>query len=337
MLVSIIVPVYNMEEHLTKCINSVLSQSYHNIEIICVNDCSTDNSLSLLYDFQQVDPRVKVIDLKVNVRQGGARNAGIEFASGDYIYFIDSDDWVEPELIESLISRTTGIKNEIVYCNYTTRNNDPALDRVVCRNNVDWDKDNLDEIKRKLILAPSPIWTALYSSEIFKVKEIRFPERVFYEDNFIVPVIICNADKISKVEKSLINYNMKNISVTRTFNNDKFFERIITAKLLIDEVRNDSFYDRYRSELEFYIINIYLINTTIGCYRKFYPVKHEKAGDIIEEFTKLFPEFRNNKYFKDKIKSKFLYRAYFMALMKFRNIIKIIYSMRNAMYYNKSS
>lgn len=336
MLVSIIVPVYNMEKHLRCCIDSILAQSYENIEVVCINDCSTDNSLSILNEYEKLDPRVKVINLKTNVRQGGARNAGIDYSTGDYIYFVDSDDWVETDLIESLVSKLTKCKNEIVYCDYTTRNNDPSLDKVVCRNNVDWLNDNIDEIKRKLIIAPSPIWTALYSSDFFKVKDIKFPEGVFYEDNFIVPLIICNAERISKVQKSLINYNLKNASVTRTFNNDKFFERVVTAKMLLKEIKDNAFYDKYRSELEFYITDIYLINTTIGCYRKFYPVKHKKAGEIIKEFNVLLPQFKDNKYFKEKVKSKFFYSAYFYMLTKVRGIVYLIYTVRNTIHSLKS-
>ncbi|CAH6918216.1 Glycosyltransferase involved in cell wall biosynthesis [Vibrio chagasii] len=336
MLVSIVVPVYNMEEYLPQCIGSILAQSYGNIEVVCVNDCSTDSSLSILHEFEKNDARVKVVDLKVNLRQGGARNVGIEHSSGDYIYFVDSDDWVESELIETLISKSTGCPSEIIYCNYTTRHNDPSLDKIICRNNVDWENDKVDVIKKKLILAPSPIWTALYSSDFFRSKKIRFPEQVFYEDNFIVPILVCHAESISKINLSLINYNMKNSSVTRTFNNDKFFERIVTAKMLLEEISENRFYDKYRSELEFYITEIYLVNTTIGCYRKFYPVRDNRAGEIIEDFRKLLPEFEKNEYFNDKKKRKFFYRMYFFMLMNTRSLVKLIYNVRNKIHlHNK--
>ncbi|WP_294594847.1 glycosyltransferase family 2 protein, partial [uncultured Rikenella sp.] len=92
--VSVIVPCYNAEQFLTRCLDSLVNQTLEGIEIICVNDASPDNGIAILRDYETRYPNVVVIDLKENVRQGGARNRGIEIARGEYIGFVDADDWV---------------------------------------------------------------------------------------------------------------------------------------------------------------------------------------------------------------------------------------------------
>lgn len=136
-LVSIVIPVYNAEKTIKECINSILNQTYKNIEIICINDGSTDNSMELLNKYSQLDSRIKVID-KENRGVSSARNLGIKNANGEYISFVDSDDWLEANMIEKLINV---IKNKNV-------------DVVRCNNYIDQDKKNISfdkEINNKTI------------------------------------------------------------------------------------------------------------------------------------------------------------------------------------------
>lgn len=113
-LVSIIVPVYNVEEYLDQCLDSLTSQTLKNIEIICINDASTDSSLIKLQEWAKKDSRIIVIDSKINKKQGGARNLGIKRASGIYLGFVDSDDFVSNNMYEMLIRHSNGMKSDIV-------------------------------------------------------------------------------------------------------------------------------------------------------------------------------------------------------------------------------
>ena len=101
-MLSVIIPVYNTEAYLKRCLDSVLGQTYKNIEVICVNDGSTDNSLQILKDYEKKDKRVLVID-KENGGVVSARKAGIKAASGEYCTYVDSDDWIEPNMYESIL------------------------------------------------------------------------------------------------------------------------------------------------------------------------------------------------------------------------------------------
>ena len=109
--VSIIIPVYNVEQYLAQCLDSVINQTYKNIEIICVNDCSLDNSFKILDEYSKNDKRIKIINRENNGGLSAARNTGLDNASGKYIYFLDSDDWIDLDYIEKMLN--AAIKNEV--------------------------------------------------------------------------------------------------------------------------------------------------------------------------------------------------------------------------------
>ena len=117
MKVSIIVPVYNMEKRLNKCLDSLINQTYKNIEIIVVNDGSMDHSLDIIREYQAKDSRINVINQR-NMGISEARNNGLAIATGDYLCFADSDDYVELDMIEELVNKITTDKSDIVVCDY---------------------------------------------------------------------------------------------------------------------------------------------------------------------------------------------------------------------------
>ena len=113
--VSIIIPVYNVEQYLPKCLDSIINQTLKDIEIICINDGSTDNSLSILKEYASKDDRMIIID-KENKGQGIARNLGIKKAKGKYIGFVDPDDWVDIQMFEKMYNQAQKLNSEIVIC-----------------------------------------------------------------------------------------------------------------------------------------------------------------------------------------------------------------------------
>lgn len=113
-LVSIIIPVYNSEKTIGKCLDSLVGQTYKDIEIICVNDCSQDNSLSVLEQYAAKDKRIVIINHGENKNAGGARNSGIRAAKGEYICFVDNDDWLRLDAIELLVKASDHASYDIV-------------------------------------------------------------------------------------------------------------------------------------------------------------------------------------------------------------------------------
>ena len=119
---SVIIPVYNVEEYLNECLDSITNQTLEGIEIICIDDGSTDNSPNLLKEYQKKDQRIKIIT-KENGGQATARNLGIKEAHGEYIAFIDSDDFIEPEMLEKLYTKAKNNNLDIAMCKIATYNN----------------------------------------------------------------------------------------------------------------------------------------------------------------------------------------------------------------------
>ena len=113
-VISVIIPVFNTEKYIGNCINSVIAQTLKDIEIICVNDCSADNSLEILQNFAKKDNRIKIIDLKENKGVSNARNTGIDLAQGEYIYLIDSDDWLDTNYLEEMLKKIKETKSNVI-------------------------------------------------------------------------------------------------------------------------------------------------------------------------------------------------------------------------------
>ena len=114
-IISVIVPIYNVEEYLPKCLDSILNQTFSNIEIICVNDGSTDGSRKVLEEYKKRDFRIKIVD-KENGGLSSARNAGMKVAVGEYYSFIDSDDWIDKTMLEKLYENMTTLNTDISIC-----------------------------------------------------------------------------------------------------------------------------------------------------------------------------------------------------------------------------
>src|SRR5574344_49484 len=119
--VSFIIPIFNTEKYLKQCLNSIISQTLSDIEIICINDGSTDNSLCILENFAKKDKRIKVINQK-NKGQSAARNKGITLAKGEYIAFVDSDDWAQPDMLEKMYNRATQDDTDVTMASVTLHN-----------------------------------------------------------------------------------------------------------------------------------------------------------------------------------------------------------------------
>ena len=131
--VSIVVPIYNAEKFLTTTVDSIIAQTYKNIEIILVNDGSTDGSLALCQTFLEKDKRIKVVD-KQNGGVSSARNCGIHTASGEFIMFVDSDDLIEKDACEKLVKNAIATKSDIVFCNYYVKVVEKNKEKVVFKN-----------------------------------------------------------------------------------------------------------------------------------------------------------------------------------------------------------
>lgn len=243
--ISVVVPVYNSERYLHKCVDSLLEQTYSNIEVILVDDGSTDSSPKICDDYAASDKRVKVIHQK-NARIGAARNKGIEASSGNYITFIDSDDYLELDAYEKCVELIMRHDPDIIQWDLTFVPESDCKDVIPNRVKSDYvelilDRNgtleklfqwkNMDARFNHLWTASHCIWTKMCKAELFN--DVRFPVGKEYEDEMILHKIMIKSQKSVFINERFSNYLLRSKSTVHT----------MPLKGRIDKI--DAFMDRY--------------------------------------------------------------------------------------------
>ena len=211
-LLSVIIPVYNVEPYLEQCLDSVVNQTYKNLEIICINDGSTDNSLKILEKYQKKDKRIKIINQE-NKGVSAARNAGVDIATGEYITFVDSDDYLElnayEEAMKVMLQDRSVDLIEFGIKPFTTSND------IVNKNRV----NDIREYYRKrlnLVLYSGVVWNKIFNLKRIKDIGITFPVEIrLFEDLYFSYAYAININKQSFVDLALYNYRVRCGSIVR--------------------------------------------------------------------------------------------------------------------------
>lgn len=236
-IVSIIVPVYNSEKTITNCLDSLIAQTFKDIEIICVNDCSKDNSLQVLNEYAAKDRRIVIIDHKENMNAGGARNSGIRVSRGEYICFVDNDDWLTSDAIQTLIEASEDCTIDFVvsqWCQYYNENRKTNMNNLIIGGS---EKAN----KEYALLHGCRILGCLFKKEIFYKNNLFFPEKIFWEDNAIAMSLIFSARSIKVSDKVLYYYQMVEGSSSRSITMKKIIDRIQTSNLAVSNLERLGF------------------------------------------------------------------------------------------------
>lgn len=210
-LVSVIVPVYNVEEFLSRCLDSIVSQTYRNIEIILVNDGSTDGSKKVCEDYARKDRRIRVFNKK-NEGAATARNYGIKKSKGEYVTFIDSDDTVTSNYVDDLYSGLDSCKTKLSISSYST---DTKLRTTnYSKTQITEALSTEDALRRMLTNNGFTVasWAKMYHRSLFK--NVQFPDGKIYEDDATTYKLIMLCPEIAYIDKSLYNYNVREHTVT---------------------------------------------------------------------------------------------------------------------------
>ncbi|WP_429975388.1 glycosyltransferase family 2 protein [Enterococcus sp. DIV0086] len=228
-LVSVVIPVYNVEKYVEKCLDSVINQTYQNLEIIIVNDGSTDNSLSVCQKKKLSDSRIKLIN-KENGGLSSARNAGIECAQGEFICFIDSDDWIELDYIEVLLN---GMENTNVDISVIQMIKVKDFNKIAFQSEsqTKWDIFERETAMRELFSSNLIGYSAnnkLYRISLFK--SIRYPEGMLMEDKGTTYRLIDSSTKVAVNGSTKYHYYLRDNSILRTDFNQKNFDSFIMEK-----------------------------------------------------------------------------------------------------------
>ncbi len=295
-LISVVVPCYNVEKYIDKCLKSIFSQSYKNIEILCVEDCSNDNTLEILNKIKKEEPRILIIKNKVNSGLAYSRNVGVQKATGEYISFIDSDDYVSNNYIEKLYNSLKEYDANIAIADIVcVRSGEETI--VNC-----YSKDKLKVINNG--------YAASACNKLFKKEMIeKYPFEIgkLNEDIATVIPLLVESKRISYAEGEYYYYVQRDSSIQNSTFNKRRFDIFDGVDLALKRVNNDS-------EIKDILVFNQLINTLIYVVPLINDSK--ERFDVIKEFgTRLSKyDIKTNKYLKNFIKSNKIHNKLFYEL-----------------------
>ena len=298
--VSVIIPVYNTEQYLEACLDSVFAQTLKELEVILVNDGSTDASLSIMEKYRANYPdRVKLIS-KENGGQATARNVAIPLCTGEYIGFVDSDDYIEPEMYERMYQKAKEADADYVECDYVNVKVNAAgeTERIADYGSRVREYTSKEDMFIDPMLAP---WNKIYRRTLLQESEVRFPEGYIYEDTAFCLKAISIVNRFAFVPGKYVVHYFRGGS-TMNINKSKRVSNIFPVlKDVITIYQNRELFQIYYPELEYEIVKILLCSSLIRISE--IPDKRLRKQNCKETWTMIseyFPKYKKNKYLKQK-------------------------------------
>ncbi|MDB8558560.1 glycosyltransferase family 2 protein [Turicibacter sanguinis] len=255
--ISIIIPVYNVEQYLQRCLTSVLNQTYKKLQIIVVNDGTKDNSQSIIDEFVKQDSRIISL-IKENGGLSDARNYGLDYVTGEYIFFLDSDDYLELNAIELLYKKALETKAELVvgYHNRIFENKASYLERnFKYQHHLDLNHaQTIFENKEIIVKISNSAWGKLYKSELFLKTDIRYPKGLYYEDLATTFRILATGCKVIDIKENIYNYIIRPGSYM-TSGNRNIYDMFKIFNIVIEYYKNHHIYNDFKEELDYLMIH----------------------------------------------------------------------------------
>lgn len=340
MKLSIIVPVYNMatDGKLNYCLDSLIAQTITDYEIIAVDDCSTDHSMDIIKEYEKKYPdKFIAIHSPVNKHQGGAKNIGIRKAKGEWIGFIDSDDWIVPDFYERLIGKAEETGADVVGCDYClTDEHSMKVGKIVPNNRMEQTGILDDEKKKSLILDGGSLVVKIFKRERILKDELFFPEDIYYEDNALGNSYMILADHFEYIPEPLYYYYQHEMSTVHTISPKRCEDRMEAARVMIAEAEKFGYLEKYHDELEYSFTVLHYINTLFTYMAGVKPTRYRFVKEMGDEVKRYFPDFQNNPYYQSRThaeekklvamqqKSTLYFMVYYKLLWTYRKFRKII-------------
>lgn len=305
MKVSIIVPVYNVYEYLSKCLDSLVHQTYKNIEIVVVNDGSPDDSLSIIKKYMKKYPNIILID-DTNHGLSHARNIALKKCTGDYIMYVDSDDYVDLNIVYEMVHNIDDC--DVCVCDmYRVINSE----NIYYKNHFIYGEDNVN-----LMLSHPGVVAKLYKKEL--IKNVPFLEGVYYEDLTFTPLVASKVKKVKYLEKPFYYYLIHDNSIMQ--------KKKFTPKL--DDIFKDMEYLKenlkgFDEEIEYMYIEHLLYSATMRFLN--YPEGKERLTRI-QKIMEDYPQYYKNKYYQ--MKSKKFKLVCFLSYHHHYRLLKILMKLK---------
>lgn len=333
--VSVIVPVYNVERYIDRCMQSLLNQSLQDIEIIIVDDGSPDNCPILCDKYSQKDNRVKVVHKK-NAGLGYARNSGLEIATGEYVAFIDSDDFIDKNMFEYLYKLAHDKSLDVIYCGFNTYRNNKVVSTkseentykeyqgIDCYEVLKGMLGNLGN-KNKIVKYEMSVWHSLYKLDTIKKNNITFcSEREFISEDIIFHIdLIRHCNKIAFIPERFYYYCVNNNSLSKSFKNDRFERHLILFNEITRRLKDNNYDFPKNIANNLFLLKIRYDFTIINSYQLTFWEKYSYVKQLMnhKHLRELVKKFKTNDLpFRYKI---FLYLIKYRCSFILTNLISI--------------
>lgn len=324
--ITVIVPVYNVENYLNKCLDSIITQTYKNIEIIVVNDGSTDASGEICKEFAEIDHRIIYIEQE-NAGLSAVRNTGLEIMSGDYVTFVDSDDWIEQDYLETLYKKIVEYQADIAVGNYYSFNESEGMFYFHILGDSYYEKvydnvsifENLYDSQEMKSFALISAWGKLYKAGLFE--HLRFDIGKLGEDGYLNQKIYLLAEKIVYIHKGIYSYRIRNNSLSRTWT-EKWMHALVDAM----------------SERITLLANLgYPLEKHLAIYRQMLEgsLSNGKVSGLEE--TPTYKELETKKYLLDKLeKIKNTQKKAIVLAANYAYVDQVLTTIKSICYHNRS-
>ena len=318
---SIIVPVYGVEKYIDKCLNSLVKQSLKEIEIIVVNDGTKDNSQKIIDKYVKKYPDKIKSYIKENGGQGSARNYGLKKATGEYIGYVDSDDFVEKDMYKKLYNKAKENNYDIVVCgNYNVSEDYQNKNIDAFINNYNTDLENI-------FFGKMAVWNKIYKRDILIKNKLEFKEKVWYEDLAFTLKAIMNSNTFAFIDEPLYDYLIREGSTMNNSNVKRNLEILEAFNDILSYIQHNK-KEEYFSKIEFLAIDHIYISAIVRVLKAEADdkVKRETINKLIDYMNKKFPNYKNNKYINTLSKNRKI--IYKLINIKMYGLINLIFKVR---------
>lgn len=289
--VSVVVPIYNVEKYIKKCMDSLVNQTLQEIQIIFVNDGSTDESGNIAKEYASKYPNKIIYLEKENGGLSDARNFGMRYAEGEYIAFLDSDDYVENTMYEEMYNKALQENSDYVECDFVWEY--PDKTKKDKRNSYNNKKEMLTNVR---VVA----WNKLIKREILEKNNISFPKGLRYEDIEFTYKLIPYLNKVSYVDKEFVHYVQRNNSIANV-QNERTAEIFTIFDNIIKYYQEKGFYEEYKEELEYSYSRILLCSSLKRiCKIKDSKTRKKLIEETFEKLYQQFPLWKENKILNNR-------------------------------------
>ena len=320
-IISVCIPVYKVEKYLQQCIDSLMNQTMGTgIEYIFVNDASPDKCSEILIQNERLYPdKIKVIHHKENQGQGGARNTAMKAARGEYIGFVDSDDFVAPWMYETLYDAALQNDADVTYIQYASVSAEEQYDRnrleskqdyipIIDWNSklLDWNNKDLTDkgITDILVYSQGGLYCGLWKKSLFERSGVVFPKKLRYEDNYFGSLVNCYLKKISFVPIVCYFYRSNPTSTVHSRNASHQLDRIQIEKSLLSEVKERGLFERHYAAWEYIYTFRYAFNTSMILISTYDNPPMGVIEQLWQDLDKEFSNWRTNSYYRQIVGAK---------------------------------